>query len=80
MLGYPPVSLPARPYMERAREIWDEIGLPALTPRVPWHGYDLGDWSERDRTEAERAAAGEYGRTGEEAKQQRRPIGDGEEE
>jgi 4-hydroxy-3-polyprenylbenzoate decarboxylase len=77
---YPPVSLPARQYMERAREIWDQIGLPALTARTPWHGYDLGDWSEQDRTEAERAAAGEYTRTGDAAKQQRRSIKDGEDE
>ena len=77
--AYPPVSLPARQYMEDARRIWDEIGLPALTPRKPWHGYDLGDWSERDRQDAERAVNGEYGVTGEIARQQRQPILPGQE-
>ena len=40
----PPLALPAREYMERARAIWDELGLPPLTPQPPWHGYSLGDW------------------------------------
>ena len=75
---YPPVSLPAKEYMENARAIWEEIGLPALSPREPWYGYDLGDWSARDRQEAAWAVAGEYGRTGEVAKQQRREILPGE--
>ena len=26
--------------------IWQELGLPALTPQPPWHGYSLGDWSD----------------------------------
>lgn len=73
---YPPVSLPAKQYMERAKAIWEELGLPKLTPRVPWHGYERGDWSDRDREEAAWAVAGEYYRTGERAKQERRPIDD----
>ncbi len=77
---YPPVSLPAREHMERAREIWEEIGLPTLNPRVPWHGYDLGDWSERDRREAEWAVKSEYHRTGEAAKQQRQELVSGGED
>ena len=32
--AYPPISLPKREYMERARAIWDELGLPALTPQT----------------------------------------------
>ncbi|HEX3499903.1 MAG TPA: UbiD family decarboxylase, partial [Stellaceae bacterium] len=36
---YPPVSLPTRPYLERAKKIWDELGLPALKPEQPWYGY-----------------------------------------
>ena len=71
---YPPVSLPAEKFMVKAKEIWEEIGLPPLTPRVPWHGYELGDWSDRDRQEAEWAAAGEYRRTGDRARQQRRSL------
>ena len=27
--------------------IWEELGLPALTPQPPWHGYSLGDWDTR---------------------------------
>src|SRR6185503_15185336 len=43
---YPPVSLPKREYMERARAIWEELGLPKLKPEAPWHGYSLGEWSD----------------------------------
>ncbi len=33
--NYPPVSLPKKQYMERAREIWEkELGLPKLNPEV----------------------------------------------
>ncbi len=42
----PPLALPAREFMERARAIWQELQLPALTPQPPWHGYSLGDWSQ----------------------------------
>jgi len=62
--------------MERAKQIWEEIGLPALTPRVPWFGYELGARSERDREEAEWAAQGNYHKVGERAKEQRLPVGD----
>jgi UbiD family decarboxylase len=73
---YPPVSLPAKEYMENARLIWEELGLPPLQPRTPWHGYELGDWTDRDREEAAWAADSEYGRTGDRAREQRRPITD----
>jgi len=72
--SYPPVSLPAKQYMERARQIWEELQLPRLTPRTPWHGYELGHWTERDREEAAWAIEGEYYRTGERAKQERQVI------
>jgi 4-hydroxy-3-polyprenylbenzoate decarboxylase len=62
---YPPVSLPARQYMDRARELWEELGLPPLRPRQPWHGYELGEWSDLDREDARRAMAGEHFLTGE---------------
>ena len=55
---YSPVCLPKRPYMERAREIWEELGLPPLKPRAPWYGYDLGAWPQEF---AEMAALGESG-------------------
>lgn len=73
---YTPVSLPAKEYMERAREIWEELGLPELRPRVPWHGYELGDWSDRDREEAQWATEGRHVLTGDRAKAERRRIDD----
>jgi UbiD family decarboxylase len=57
---YPPTSLPARPYMERALDLWRELELPALNLREPWHGYELGDWSDEDRHNAEEAVRGRY--------------------
>lgn len=63
--AYPPVSLPEREYMENARRIWEEMGLPPLTPRVPWYGYSLGDWTAENEEEARAAIRGEYYQTGE---------------
>ena len=71
---YPPVSLPAKQYMERAKEIWEQLQFPKLTPRKPWYGYELGDWSERDREEAQWAVQGDYHKTGERAKKERKPA------
>jgi 3-polyprenyl-4-hydroxybenzoate decarboxylase len=62
---YPPVSLPKQEFMERARKIWEEEGLPPLAPKVPWFGYSLGSWTEEDIEEAELAMKGEYYQTGE---------------
>jgi 4-hydroxy-3-polyprenylbenzoate decarboxylase len=69
---FPPISLPKREYMERAREIWEQMGLPAITPEVPWFGYSLGDWPEALEQEAERAVAGDYWETGARQAQRRR--------
>jgi 4-hydroxy-3-polyprenylbenzoate decarboxylase len=52
--------------MENAKKIWAELGLPELTPRVPWHGYELGFWPDSWDQAAERAVRGEYLATGEE--------------
>ena len=41
---FPPISLPKREYMENAKQIWEELGLPALKPETPWYGYSLGEW------------------------------------
>jgi 4-hydroxy-3-polyprenylbenzoate decarboxylase len=60
----PPLALPTRPYMERARGIWEELGLPALSPQPPWHGYSLGDWSEAWDIYARRAVTGEWEASG----------------
>jgi 4-hydroxy-3-polyprenylbenzoate decarboxylase len=68
----PPVSLPKREYMERARALWERLGLPPLRPEAPWHGYSLGDWSEEMDALARRAVEGRYLETGELARQRRR--------
>ncbi len=68
----PPVALPKREYMERARALWDELGLPALRPEPPWHGYSLGDWSEKWDEDARRAVAGGWREAGERSRQRRR--------
>jgi UbiD family decarboxylase len=68
----PPISLPKREYMERARAIWQELGLPPITPRQPWHGYSLGDWDAVWDTYAERAVAGRWEETGKETFTRRR--------
>jgi 4-hydroxy-3-polyprenylbenzoate decarboxylase len=56
----PPLALPAREFMERARSIWEELKLPSLTPQPPWHGYSLGDWADDWETFARRAVKGEW--------------------
>jgi len=62
----PPLALPARPFMEHARTIWEELGLPALTAQSPWHGYTLGDWTDTFETFARRATMGDWEATGRE--------------
>lgn len=70
---FPPVSLPRREFMERARTIWeDELHLPPLTPETPWYGYSLGAWPEELEVEAQRAVRSEYWVTGEEHLRRRR--------
>ncbi len=69
---FPPISLPKRPFMENARRIWEELGLPELKPEVPWHGYSLGEWPEEFDRAAEAATKGDYFKTGELLAQRRR--------
>jgi len=57
---YPPVALPARKYMEAAKAKWESLGLPPLTPKMPWYGYSLGNWDESDVENAELAIKGDY--------------------
>ena len=38
--------------MERAKQIWEESGLPRLAPKVPWFGYSLGLWTKEKEEEA----------------------------
>jgi 4-hydroxy-3-polyprenylbenzoate decarboxylase len=68
----PPVALPAQPYMERARALWDELGLPALKPQPPWHGYSLGEWDDAWDRYAVRAVEGRWEENGAETFARRR--------
>ena len=56
----PPLALPREEFMVRAKGIWEELQLPRLTPQSPWHGYELGDWSEQWNDYAKRAVAGDW--------------------
>ncbi len=69
----PPLALPGREYMERAKEIWQEMDLPRLTPQSPWHGYSLGAWHPVWDAAAARASAGEYLENGAISLGQQRP-------
>ena len=62
----PPLALPTRPFMEHARELWDELGLPALNVQAPWHGYSLGEWTDAWETFAQRTVVGDWEQTGKE--------------
>jgi 4-hydroxy-3-polyprenylbenzoate decarboxylase len=62
---FPPISLPKREYMERAKKIWEELGLPKLKPQSPWYGYSLGEWPDELERAAELAVKGDYFQTGE---------------
>ncbi len=68
----PPLALPRREFMERARAIWNELDLPPLVPQPPWYGYSLGDWDERYDVYARRAVAGTWEESGAETIKARR--------
>ena len=57
---FAPVALPKREFMENAKAIWERLGLPALKPETPWHGYDLGVWPDNLARQAEMATRSEY--------------------
>jgi 4-hydroxy-3-polyprenylbenzoate decarboxylase len=69
---YAPVALPRREYMERARAIWERLGLPPLKPENPWHGYELGYWPAELERQARMAAASDYFALGRDMSNQRR--------
>ena len=68
----PPLALPKQAYMERARKIWEELGLAPLRPQSPWFGYSLGDWIPAWDEAAERAVNGLYLENGRISEQQKR--------
>jgi len=64
--------LPSRDYMEAARQIWEDLDLPRLSPKAPWHGYSMGDWSETWERFAQNAASGRWVENGEQTYARRR--------
>lgn len=72
---YSPTSLPKREYMERALEMWKDLGLPALKLRQPWYGVNLGYWPEEREEEARLALTGRHYETGKKFAQRRRNLG-----
>ncbi|HUL91693.1 MAG TPA: UbiD family decarboxylase [Burkholderiales bacterium] len=71
----PPLALPKKEYMERAKAIWEELGLPKLRPQSPWFGYSLGDWLPQWDEAAKRAVEGRYLENGEiSEKQQKKGV------
>ena len=72
--AYPPVGLPRKEYMERALTIWKEEGLGELNLRTPWYGYNLGNWTEEDKENAELIVQGEYKKIGEKLAKRRVKI------
>jgi UbiD family decarboxylase len=69
---YTPVSLPKKEFMDRSKQIWEELELPPLKPRMPWYGYSLGAWTQQDEEEAALAVKGEYFATGTKQTNQRK--------
>jgi UbiD family decarboxylase len=67
-----PLALPTQEYMEGARAIWEELKLPPIVERSPWHGYTLGDWTQSWERFAQRATAGDWELNGEETLARRR--------
>lgn len=72
--AYPPVALPRQEIMEHSRKIWEELGLPELKPKRPWHGYSLGMWTQENEEEADLALKGEYLATGDKLATGRRQL------
>src|SRR3974390_1347696 len=60
----PPIALPAKPYMERAQDIWNRLKLPPVNFQPPWCGYLLGDWSDQWESFAQNATAAKWEENG----------------
>ena len=57
----PPLALPKQEYMERAKKVWEELGLPKLRPQSPWFSSSVGgDWLPQWDAAAKRAVEGRY--------------------
>lgn len=74
---YPPVALPAKEYMERALQLWkDAPGAPELSLKTPWHGYELGHWSQQHAEMARLMAEGQFIEVGEQLLEYQTPLTD----
>jgi UbiD family decarboxylase len=71
---YKPTSLPKREFMENAVELWKRLELPPLQLKAPWYGYELGNWSDKNREEAEIALRGKHFEIAERARKQRKKL------
>jgi len=60
--------------MDRAKEIWEELGLPRLRPREPWYGISLGEWPEEYQRHAEMGERGEFDKIAAEILQQKKKV------
>jgi len=69
---FAPVALPKREFMERAKAIWERLGLPPLEPETPWHGYDLGHWPKEFERQAQMAVESDYFALGRDQSNERR--------
>jgi len=67
-----PLALPGKEYMEHAKQLWEELKLPALSPKGPWHGYTLGDWTQTWERFAKRTITGDWEANGLETIKRRR--------
>ena len=50
--------------MERAKAIWEELGMPKIELKSPWHGYSLGEWDKKWDTFADNAVNGQWIKNG----------------
>jgi len=75
---FPPLSLPKKEFMVRAKQLWEELGLPKLDPQEPWHGYLMGYWPEDLSAEADLAAQSEHEKVWERLRQTRVEVGEGD--
>ena len=71
--NFPPISLPKREYMENAlKRSGKNSACQNSSPKSPWYGYSLGEWSDDLEHQAELAVKSEYWQTGEWCRQHKR--------
>ncbi len=71
---YMPVALPKKEFMEKALQIWGEVGLPQLKLKQPWYGYELGYWPPEQDEQAMMAVRGDYKLVGDILAKQRKKV------